>query len=490
VVKRLLRVYLSAGLALVAIVLLRPALYSLEPVADCRLGAGVIGLDIARYPYSDYSLGAYTNWTVWDTSGDKLPITRLIEVAQDVSNGVYLSTYQTLPLLTWQDLGWIAASRPGQIWVVGNEPELPQNGAYPEVYARIYHDVYSYLKSVDPTARLAIGGVVMPTPPRLRWLELVMKAYQDRYHQPLPVDVWNTHLYIYPDGHGWVPWPLGVPADWPAAHYDITQSLSVQTFAGLAWDLRRWLHDKGYGGLPVIVTEWGVVHPMWELNALGFDESDVSRFVSDVIDFLHKSHDLLGFAPDGGRPIQQADVFSLNGIPGQWGTILLDARSPYTRTAVGQSWIDAAAHWPASPQIQINSIGYSAGMLWADVSNAGGSAALMLPIRFDDVSTGSAAPIGEVGTGLLAGCGGSTRATVAASLSDGLHTIRVSADRAALTTTIIVGRWHLYDPFYMGSINDPTQRRGLTHPAKIGLIRPTMNGLLHPAKIGLIRGNP
>ncbi len=72
----------------------------------------------------------------------------------------------------------IAARNPGLLWLVGNEPDVIwQMNATPEEYARLYHDVYVAVKAGDPTSQVAIGGVSLVTPLRLRYLEEVLAAY-------------------------------------------------------------------------------------------------------------------------------------------------------------------------------------------------------------------------------------------------------------------------------------------------------------------------
>jgi len=78
----------------------------------------------------------------------------------------------------------------------GNEPEcIWQGNSTPEQYADVYHQLYTFIKARNPTARVAIGGVVEPTPLRLEWLDRVLDHYQTTYGETIPVDVWNIHLH-------------------------------------------------------------------------------------------------------------------------------------------------------------------------------------------------------------------------------------------------------------------------------------------------------
>ncbi|MEZ4661306.1 MAG: hypothetical protein R2911_27465 [Caldilineaceae bacterium] len=76
-------------------------------------------------------------------------------------------------------VGPVVDAHPGDLWILGNEPDRDtQDGRTPDAYAEFYHAVYTFLKARDPTAQVAIGGVVQATPLRLRYLDMVLSAYQ------------------------------------------------------------------------------------------------------------------------------------------------------------------------------------------------------------------------------------------------------------------------------------------------------------------------
>ena len=53
-----------------------------------------------------------------------------------------------------------ARRHPGQVWLVGNEPDvICQDGISPLCLAFLYHQVYAGIKRVDPSARIAAGGI-------------------------------------------------------------------------------------------------------------------------------------------------------------------------------------------------------------------------------------------------------------------------------------------------------------------------------------------
>jgi hypothetical protein len=66
----------------------------------------------------------------------------------------------------------------------------------PELYAHACYELHHLIKNADPTALVAIGGVVQPTPLRLEYLDEVLAEYQGRHGMMTPVDVWNIHNMI------------------------------------------------------------------------------------------------------------------------------------------------------------------------------------------------------------------------------------------------------------------------------------------------------
>ncbi|MEM9774697.1 MAG: hypothetical protein AAF902_08970 [Chloroflexota bacterium] len=94
-------------------------------------------------------------------------------------------------------LGPRIRANPGLVWVVGNEADRVsvQDSLLPETYARAYHDAYAYIKSQDPTAQIALGGLVNFAPDREQYLDLVAAEYQRIYGSKMPVDVVTMHVY-------------------------------------------------------------------------------------------------------------------------------------------------------------------------------------------------------------------------------------------------------------------------------------------------------
>lgn len=291
-----------------------------------------------------------------------------------------------MPAASYLDhLREVAAANPGALWIVGNEPDhMGQGNCTPQEYADIYHRAYTFLRETDPSAQVAIGGIVMPSPLRLMWLEQVLDAYRAAYshlpgHDPMPVDVWNTHVQLLREN--W--WDTGyeyagkcaISGTWGAQippgldPYDgKVRSAALQLsscdntnaalFRQQIIDLRWWLVAHGQGDKPLIISEYGVLMP--DL-LLANGERDVLAFMEDTFDFLLSAADpRLGYSADGGRLVQRWLWFSLNAplptwIPdpsdpkrGYWDGFngsLYDFEEPSTRSPFGElfySYVAAA----------------------------------------------------------------------------------------------------------------------------------------------------
>jgi hypothetical protein len=111
--------------------------------------------------------------------------------------------------------------------------------------------LYGFIKAHDPTARVAVGGVVEPTALRLRWLEAVWTLYQARYGRELPADLWNIHNFVLQEVPGdWGPdIPAGICAPWGAL-YSVSQHGSLAIFAEHVLAMRRWMDTPNRSATP------------------------------------------------------------------------------------------------------------------------------------------------------------------------------------------------------------------------------------------------
>jgi len=212
----------------------------------------------------------------------------------------------------------IAAAHPGSLWLISNEPDSLYQGdpILPEVYAIVYHDFYTYIKTVDPTALIANGGIVQPTPCRLEYLDIVWDTYQQTYDEPMRVDVWNIHAFILREVYGsWgASTPPGVDPSC-AMDYPIRDGDNVDVFRNNLIAMRQWMKDKGEQDKPLIISEYGVLWPDWFADEDGhtFPPTRVSHFMTQTFDlFLNETYLDIGYPEDNYRLVQAWAWYSLS----------------------------------------------------------------------------------------------------------------------------------------------------------------------------------
>lgn len=211
----------------------------------------------------------------------------------------------------------IAAAHPGSLWLMSSEPDSLYlgNPLYPAVYAHVYHDYYHYIKGLDPTALIANGGIVQPTPCRLQYLDIVWNTYLQAYGEPIPVDVWNIHAFILREVYGsWgASTPPGVPTSC-AKDYKIRDADNIEIFRNNLIAFRQWMKDKGQQNKPLIITEYGILWPVWlkDENGVGWPPARVSHFMTQTFDlFLYETYPDLGYPEDDYRLVQAWAWYSL-----------------------------------------------------------------------------------------------------------------------------------------------------------------------------------
>ena len=236
----------------------------------------------------------------------------------------------------------VALAQPGSLWLLGNEPErraLRVSSATdqyadltPDEYATIYHELYQVIKQADPTAQIAVGGVVQPSPLRLRWLDLVLESYQFQYGAPMPVDVWNIHIQIMRekldhagcDGCWGADIPRGIEDVQEGLMLEIEDNADLEKLKGFVWAFRRWMKERGQQDKPLIISEYGVLMPSEYLGKTK-DEGDevVRRFMVESFDFFLETRDVeLGYPQDQYRLVQRWAWYSLNEVPYQYSEAL------------------------------------------------------------------------------------------------------------------------------------------------------------------------
>ncbi len=285
-------------------------------------------------------------------------------------------------------------AEPGALWMVGNEPDSIYNSSpiQPELYAELYHYFYTAIKAADPTAKVAIGAIVQPSPLRIEYLDKVLTHYQTTYGESMPVDVWNIHFYRLNEGPCGVTWGATVPP-YSSSNYGwnvpftASELLNVSKLESALRDFRQWMIDQGYGDKPLIITEFGVLPPP---SYPGFDNNTAAKFLTDMFNMLLTATDpTTGLAADGNRLVQAWAWYSTRDTIFGYGGDLFNADG--SLTVIGDAFVaQTAAH--TSPYVDL-SVAPAAGdaLPGGYVSNVGNFTAtnVTAQITLIDAFTGS-----------------------------------------------------------------------------------------------------
>jgi len=405
----------------------------------CRFGV-TVGGNVTAYDVESLNVGWYLNWgtAVSPPQPGGAEYVQLVHLEQVGQSFVFHPTTGTLYA--------VIDANPGVIWLIGNEQDrrVWQDDLEPEVYARAYHHLYGLIKGRDPSAQIAIGGVVQPTPLRFQYLDLVWDAYWQTYETTMPVDVWNIHSFIlreispshpqlYQPGYEY--WGAGIPRGdvfddvVEGILYKVSQQDDLTIFRQRIIDFRRWMAEKGERDKPLIVTEYGVLFPedYSDENGRPLSAERVGTFMQGTFDFFRTYTDpSIGYPADGNRLVQRWAWFSVDADPWLWGGTLFDPNTHALRT-VGEYFRDytnaisptvdvVAARAFAEPGVAMYAGAPVTATLKALVSNAGNVAtAEAITVTFYDAPLGeTGATIGEpqVVTQILQGCADHTVVSV------------------------------------------------------------------------------
>ncbi|MFW5942240.1 MAG: hypothetical protein ACOCXI_10590 [Chloroflexota bacterium] len=301
-----------------------------------RFGVTAAMEDVGPALVAGLPFGSYATWLVsaHPPAADGVQFWQMIRLQEDRVR------------TPWHEIDAALAANPGAIWLIGNEPDvISQDNVRPQTYAQLYHQLHTYIKQRDPSALVAIGGVSQPTPLRRAYLDVVLESYEDRYGQPMPVDIWNVHAFILREEHD--SWGIGIPpgmSDELAIHYEIEDHLDMDIFRQNLIDFRRWMAQRGYGDRPLVVSEYGFLMP----HDYGFSRADVAGFMTDTFDFFLTARDESGYAGDDNRLVQWWFWFMLSGAPDdQYAPSFLYDRDSGDLTYLGRAYADyVRAHLP------------------------------------------------------------------------------------------------------------------------------------------------
>ncbi len=209
-------------------------------------------------------------------------------------------------------------ANPGALWLIGNEPDSIYNCSpiMPNLYAELYHEFYTFIKAHDPTARVAIGAIVQPSPLRLEYLDKVLNRYEQLYGERLPTDVWNIHLYAFQERAGFS--GAGVPPDASSSvgwTYNWAQMVDLGILAQNLRAMRQWMAERGERDKPLIITEFGQLVPddgSYVMDGLRFTRQVSHDYlVGCFTHFMTATDELIGYPADGNRLVQLWAWYSL-----------------------------------------------------------------------------------------------------------------------------------------------------------------------------------
>lgn len=220
-------------------------------------------------------------------------------------------------------------ANPGALWLIGNEPDTIYNHSSmkAELYAELYHYFYTTIKSVDPTAKVAIGAISQPSPARMEYLDKVLTHYQAKYRQTFPTDLWNIHFYYLNEEEcewGTSPPPFHSSSElWHLSWKDYLNGklLDLQQLEINLRNFRRWMAERGYRDIPLIITEYGVLPPPSVNNV--YSNENAAYFLRNTVQIFRTVTDTgiisgslvltdtaTGYPADGNRLVQMWNWYS------------------------------------------------------------------------------------------------------------------------------------------------------------------------------------
>lgn len=263
-------------------------------------------------------------------------------------------TYEVYPNIN--SIKSIATANKGALWTIGNEMDrldfcnivngqcvgsIGQDEILPETYAQAYHDIYTAIKSVDPSAKVGIGGLIQATPLRLQWLTIAWDTYKQKFGSDMPVDVWNIHNFVLREvkGEYGAEIPPGLPGNPTQGEYvnDDSTHISQEIFDKQIRAMRQWMKDRGQQQKPLVVTEYGVLYDQCVKKVNGnctidlSNEQTVHDFMLWTFDYFLSTKDCnLGYGTDDCRLVQRWLWFSLDHVATQSNGKLSYGANPHT----------------------------------------------------------------------------------------------------------------------------------------------------------------
>lgn len=311
--------------------LIIPTLTAPMATAVNRIGVAGALADVETAAALGLRSGHFTFWRVWP----ELPVVPGLSTWQTVRLG------QVDAAMQWPANRAVVAetivANPGSFWLIGNEPDVIwQDNATAREYAQAYHEIYTFIRERDPSARIGAGGIALPTPLRLAYLDEVLRVYHEEYSAPLPADLWSIHLFILREERD--SWGIGIPPgmdETTGQLYEIEDHGDIELVKTYVQAFRGWMTVNGYADKPLAVTEFGILLP----EDYGFPPEFVRNYLMETFDYFLTATGENGLADDGGRLVQYAFWYSLFDEGAYPTGNLYDARRG-ALTPLGEAYID------------------------------------------------------------------------------------------------------------------------------------------------------
>lgn len=445
---------------------------------SCRFGINTPAwTSIASYDTQPLGLGWYIDYGAAATPArpDGIEYVSIIQLRQTGPN-----SYAASP--NGATLQNRVRANPGAYWIVGNEPDrrIFQNDMEPHLYAMAYHHLDGLIKAADPTAKVYAGAIVQATPLRLRYLDMVLESHYKQFGAALRTDGWAIHNFIlneascqHYNGDLQVCWGADIPPGIDATdgmRVEVNDNDNFDIFKQQIRSFRLWMHKRGYGGQPVLLSEYGVLMP----PDFGFPAGRVNAFMNKTFDYMLTEVDpVLGNPNDGHRLIQRFAWYSTVDVNFN-GIIYDESVSPPALTAMGQNWATYISALPPAADFYpvmlstggpppFVSDGPSDITLRAVIANSSNTLGTKpVNVRFyDGDPTEDGQLIGETRTAAIAGCGAQTTATVRwAAVPPGVYQVFVEvspvdaagheqADNQRMSTTVFFATDQVHLPVVM-----------------------------------------
>jgi len=185
---------------------------------------------------------------------------------------------------------------------------------------------------------------------------MVLAAYQSRYGEKMPVDIWNIHNFVLQELKG--SWGCEIPPGVNATQgrlYGVQDHDNMTYFKQHIVDFRQWMKNHGEQDRPLIISEYGILMPC---NWYGFCDDRVRNFMLATFNYFTGPESVnsdLGYPADGYRLVQRWAWYSLDDDHFESTDTHSNLFKPSTKTitVVGQAYGNYTASLGTTPYVDL-----------------------------------------------------------------------------------------------------------------------------------------